>query len=346
MTRDELIEDDLDKILPQIPGDPGLCGANFFITGGTGFVGIWLLKALLRLNDSRGYGIKITVLSRSPREFAKSHPKVFSRVTVLRGDVIDFIPPSGEYGYIIHAAADTSSEANKKFPIRLFDSIVLGTRHVADFASRCGCRKFLYVSSGAVYGVQPPDIPLMEESYRGAPDAAVPYGRSLYGEGKRAGEMISALFAKEFGFEAKIARLFAFVGPYLSLDAHFAVGNFTGDAINHRPITVKGDGAPYRSYMYAADLALWLIVILFKGVSGRPYNVGSDYPVCILKLAEMVASYRKPPLDVRVMKPRTVEPPPRYVPSIKRAREELGLDLRFDLEEAVSAMIRWHECGL
>jgi dTDP-glucose 4,6-dehydratase len=185
----------------------------------------------------------------------------------------------------------------------------------------------------------------MEESYRGAPDAAAPYGNALYGEGKRVGELISTLFAKEFGFEAKIARLFALVGPYLPLDAHFAMGNFIRDAINRRTIVVEGNGTPYRSYMYAADFVLWLLAILFKGVSVRPYNVGSDSPISILELAEKVASYRKPPLDVRVMKPRTCEPPSRYVPSIKRAKEEMGLDLCFGLEEAISAMMRWHECG-
>jgi dTDP-glucose 4,6-dehydratase len=348
MTRDELIGKDLDKILPQIPDDPGLGGAAFFVTGGTGFVGIWLVKALLRLDDARGYGIKITVLSRSPERFAENHPGVFSRVTVLRGDIAGFPYPPGEYRYIIHAATDTGAEASEKSPVRMFDSIVLGTRRVAGFASRCGCRKFLYVSSGAVYGVQPPDIPLMDESYRGAPDSAVPSGGAIYGEGKRAGEMISALFGKEFGFEAKIARPFAFVGPYLPLDAHFAAGNFIGDAISRRDITVRGDGTPYRSYMYPADLALWLLAILLNGAPGRAYNVGSDSPISILELAERVASSMAPPLGVRVVKPQAdmlsakPERPARYVPSVKRARDELGLRFNFSLGEAISATINWH----
>ena len=224
----------------------------------------------------------------------------------------------------------------------MWDTIIEGTRHTLEFARHAGTKKFLLTSSGAVYGKQPPEMTHIPEEYTGAPDSTDT--NSAYGEGKRAGEMLCVMYAKMYGIQTKIARCFAFVGPYLPLDIHFAIGNFIRDGLQGGPIQVKGDGTPYRSYLYAADLSIWLWAILFQGVHCRLYNVGSEVDLSISSLAKIVAETFPMAQEVRIAKKDISEKlPERYVPSTRRVKLELGLSQQIKLQEAIDRTARWNE---
>ncbi len=201
-------------------------------------------------------------------------------------------------------------------------------------------KRLLFTSSGAVYGAQPPQLLHIPEDYSGAPLATNP--ASAYGQAKRVSEFLCTMYARQYGFDALIARLFAFSGPYLPLDLNFAVGNFVRDAVRHEPIQVKGDGTPYRSYLYAADMAAWLWTILVRGGSARPYNVGSGEAISIAELAKTVAKVAGPGMEVEIAsEPVAGVPAARYVPSVDRAGEELGLRAAIPFEAGIRRMMEW-----
>jgi nucleoside-diphosphate-sugar epimerase len=313
-----------------------------FITGGTGFFGTWLLESFIFANRELNLNATATVLTRNPLAFKTKLPHLFeqSALNFYEGDIKNFTFPSGEFSHIIHAATDASAALNEHNPILMFDTIVEGTKRTLDFAVSCGARRFLLASSGAVYGRQPVEMTHIKEEYSGSPKFDEP--KSAYAIGKSAAEHMCCLYAKQHGLDIKIARCFAFVGPYLPLDIHFAIGNFIRDGLNGGPIRVGGDGSPYRSYLYAADLMIWLWTILFRGEKLRPYNVGSDEALNISQLANMVANIFQPALSVEIAQvPNLSILPERYVPDIQRAQQELGLIPRVKLNQAIDATIRW-----
>jgi len=167
-----------------------------------------------------------------------------------------------------------------------------------------------------------------------------------YAHGKRAAEFLCSVAAAETNLRVKIARCFAFVGPLLPLDLNFAIGNFIRDAALKDRIEVAGDGTPRRSYLYAADLAIWLWTILVSGESGRPYNVGSEADLSIAELARLVGDVLNPGIPVHIQDASVLgAPPKRYVPSTARAAGELGLSTRVELPEAIGRTADWYFPG-
>jgi len=321
-----------------------LRGQRLFLTGGTGFFGCWLVESFCHINRSLGLNAEMTILTRNPSAFAKKCPHLASApsVTLHIGDVRSFTFPDGQYRYIIHAATEARAKQATNAPLEMLSTIIEGTERVLQFAAAHGTRKFLLTSSGAVYGKQPGDLTHVPESFAGGPDPLIP--ANVYAEGKRLSELLCALYQKQQeGLECKIARCWAFCGPHLPLDEHFAIGNFIGDVLAGRPIQIQGDGTPRRSYLYAADLAIWLWTMLFRAPALMPFNVGSPHDVSILELAERVAANLNPQAEIRVARRATLEAPPvRYVPCVDRAREVLGVCENVSLDDAILRTAEWH----
>ena len=317
-----------------------LRGESVFITGGSGFVGSWLVETLLFANDSLQLHVAATIVTRNAQNFRKRFPRLafHPNVNVLEGSLSELTFPSGRFGYVIHAATEQSSVPTSQNPMGTFDADVAITRRVLEFSLKCGARRILFTSSGAVYGEQPTDMPNVPEHYAGAPLTTDP--GSVYGQAKRASEFICTMYHHAYGLNISIARLFAFVGPRLPLGAQYAIGNFIRDSLQGEPITVLGDGTPYRSYLYAADLAIWLWKIVISGSTLRVFNVGSPHGITIADLARTVGAGAEVCIKKR---PDPAEAPRRYVPSTDRAENELGLRPWISLSEGIARTMRYEK---
>lgn len=313
-----------------------LRGQRLFITGGTGFFGCWLLETLLWANRRLNLGVSAVVLTRDRRRFERRVPHLAEDPAILlqEADVRSFETPDGDFSAAIHAAADMFREQ----PRGMLEAALDGTSRVLDLAARKNVRNVLLTSSGAVYGEQPRDVTHVDEDYEGAPKLT---DSAAYGEAKRLAELAGAIAAREGHVGFKIARCFAFIGPYLPLDAQFAIGNFIRDALFGGPVRVLGDGTPLRSYLYASDLAVWLWTILLRGQSCRPYNVGSEEALSIRQIAEEVALATGTSVSLAKV-PNGDDLPSRYVPSTKRAVTELNLRQTVSLRDAIAKTIRWN----
>lgn len=337
------IEDDLRHIHEKTADIwPSLRGARLFLTGGTGFIGCWLLESIRHANEQQDAGIEATVLTRNAAAFINKAPHLATHAafTFLEGDVASFVTPAQEFTHLIHAATDASADLNENNPRQMFDTVVGGTRRALDLAVEKGIPRTLFLSSGAVYGQQPWEMTHVSEDWTGSPDCT--NARNAYAEGKRAAEMLCAIYAKQFGLNIVNARIFALLGPYLSLGIHFAAGNFIRDAMEGKPIIVNGNGLPCRSYLYASDLTIWLWHLLAKGIAGKAYNVGSDESISIRDLAERVATVIGNGEFFVLGAPDTGWNPGRYVPNTSLARTELGLYKTVALEDAIMRTALWN----
>jgi dTDP-glucose 4,6-dehydratase len=144
------------------------------------------------------------------------------------------------------------------------------------------------------------------------------------------------------GLEVSIARCFAFVGPHLAFDKHFAIGNFIASAMRNEDIYINSDGSALRSYLYAADLAHWLWSILFSAQNGHAYNVGGAESLSIGQLAFRVNSVLGGTGKIHIkQKSQDGSQPNIYLPALHSASMELGLNQFFSLDESIKKTALW-----
>ena len=313
-----------------------IVNSELLITGASGFVGSWLVGSWLWARESlKGTG-RLMLVCRNTESIKKQYASSISagHLLVHASDVRSLhLPPKFKPQLVIHAATPARESLNVNQPLEMLNIIIDGQKKLLEISQEADVERFLFLSSGAVYGSIPLSLKHVPEDYLGAPhigDSAM-----AYHEGKRVAELMGNICSQNGSLGFVSARLFAFLAPFLPIDEHFAAGNFIGNAIRNEDIIIKSGGGSVRSYHYGTDLATWLWALLVRGESGQSYNVGSDEGISIKGLAESICQVRGTGNSFRVLGEDTEENVTRYVPSTQKIMENLGLRNQVDLRKAI-----------
>jgi len=334
--QEAIITEDIQRLIDVLKHDVSTFdGKRILITGGTGFIGTWLLHTL-RAAYETGVKFQAQILTRSKESFLLRNPELarFPAFDILEGNISSFeLPSNDELDLVFHAATDASASLNANAPLQMFDTIVQGTRHVLEIAVKAKAKRLLFLSSGAIYGEQPSEILKVPETRLTGPDCTNPI--NTYGEAKRAAELIVSIYNRDTELEIVTARIYSVLGPLLALGTHFAAGNFLSDALAGKTVTVKGDGRAVRSYIYPTDLIHALLAIWLRGIPGQAYNVGSPEGVSIKDLAALISRLVGTG-DYNILGQTDAGwNPGRYVPDTTKLEQGLGCRPFITLEEAI-----------
>lgn len=332
-----LLESDLDEILLRLDSSWNTFrDSTILILGGSGFIGTWLVSAILNADRKLSLGIQLIVVSRDVSS-ARNRFKLtnFSSVTFIEFDLMSEEELSlPEADYIIHAATPSipATGSNQGFDFR--NSTNEGMKSILKTLNKKSYSpKILHTSSGAVYGISKGNTMQFEEKNATNYDCE----RTNYGAIKLSSEKLLQEYAESHSHHIANPRLFTFMGPHLSLNDHFAIGNFLLDGLENRSIRVKGNPESIRSYMYPTDLVVWLIRILENPLS-QPLNVGSEKNLTMRELGSLISlmTSRKDLTFVNLSEEINC-----YWPSTSNTRKYYAVDETISLEEGLRRWIYW-----
>jgi dTDP-glucose 4,6-dehydratase len=309
---------------------------TFLITGGTGFIGKWLVATLHQLNSQNNFNIKIYILTRNKKLFVDRFRECLPKENIyfIEADIKSLNNLENfdiDFDYIVLGANDATYDFSLNSE-NLSKTLIGGTFNLFKAFVTPKTKSIIHLSSGAVYG----DISKYKNGARETDHSLIDINKigSMYGLSKALVESILNQFGDQNNIDIINARCFAFVGPYLPLDKHFAIGNFINDCINSRPILVNGDGSPIRSYMYASDMARAILFCLVQKKS-MAINIGSDKQISIEGLAKLVSKTLKNN-DVIIKDKGSIHPEKAnyYLPDITLLKS-LGYKESYLLEESI-----------
>ena len=304
------------------------------LLGGGGFIGSWLVSTLNQLDRYCDLKVKITIYTRDIAKASLKFPRdLYNRVSLMEFDFLTGTCDLGVFDYIVNGATPTTPRPGITTEDLYFHPTMNAIRSIIGTAqSRQNFPKVLNLSSGAVYGSQPLDISHRSEEMVGELEGVDDYQRAKYQSELELStpDVLQVLTPIS-------PRLFAFYGPGLPINQHFAIGNFIRDGMEGRPIRILGNPNTRRSYMFPTDLVAWLLKSLVNPKVGY-FNVGSEESISMAELATLISDMtsRK---GFELLNPEI--PPSNYVPSTKLFRAAYEVRETVSLSEGLTNWKFW-----
>jgi len=313
-----------------------LKNSHILVTGGTGFVGKWILEAIVFLNDNFKFNITLYLLARNRNSFIDQKINNRKDIIFIKNDIRSIKELPQDIDYIIHAAATPDNKEHMSNPVETMDVISQGTKQLLDSALALNnLKKILNISSGQVYGTL--NSSHIAENDIGNLDMSSI--KSIYPEAKRYSETLSLAYKSLYKLPIVQVRPFAFIGPHMEFNKPWAVNNFIYDAIKFKKIKILGNGKPIRSYMYPTDMAWWILNMLVHERNGVAYNLGSHEGISLENLALKIKNLLGNDIKIDILNMNNEESS--FVPDLALVKNELNLNIKVQIDKALDNTIKW-----
>lgn len=262
-----------------------LSGKNILVTGACGLIGSAVVDFLM--DNTVNCHIYAMARNRNKLEKRFAHYLVSPLFHIVEGDVNVPLKQDVVFHYMVNAASNANPNAYATDPVGTMWTNINGTKNLLDYGKEHGLKRFLYVSSGEIYGNG--DVDEWKEADSGYVDCMTM--RSCYPTSKRAAETLCVAYSHQYGIETVVARPCHTYGPHFTDSDSRAYAQFVRNARKHEDIVLKSKGEQYRSWLYVKDCASAILTILLKGQNGEAYNVADENScVTIRELAETIAN--------------------------------------------------------